>query len=80
MITSQKLLATRLIAQLLPQSCEPNAASLTAAAGQLCYLIDELYRQRDAQHRYIAELERQLEPSVLHEIRSLLSHEPASHP
>lgn len=35
--------------------------------------ITELRRQLAAQHRYIAELEKQLEPSVVAEIREELS-------
>lgn len=35
--------------------------------------VTELRRQIEAQHRYIAELEKQLEPSVVAEIRNALS-------
>lgn len=38
--------------------------------------VTELRRQLAAQHRYITELEKQLEPSVVEEIRQELSHEP----
>lgn len=40
--------------------------------------IRELHRRINSQHRYIAELEKQLEPSVVAEIRDALSEDQQS--